>query len=205
MLVWANECLTLTTPAAYFNTKINTLEFVVVIEAFYSLLILWHLSKTMPLWVQYGILKIMYRISCKIEEVDPINPFPNNPWFLCVCFYVSFENTVGKGEIACNKQFLLFPQCFLPLWITFCHFQTWNCRLQSLWVWKSLKFDVWERVKLISLKEVSVSVALKYNSQQHIKINRIRALMTATFSILMKIYIFKPLYCFVLQVMFFED
>ena len=26
----------------------------------------------------------------------------------------AFENTVGKGEIACNKQFLLFPQCFLP-------------------------------------------------------------------------------------------
>ena len=25
----------------------------------------------------------------------------------------SFENIVGKGEIACNKQFLLFPQCFL--------------------------------------------------------------------------------------------
>ena len=21
------------------------------------------------------------------------------------------ENTVGKGEIACNEQFLLFPQC----------------------------------------------------------------------------------------------
>ena len=33
-----------------------------------------------------------------------------------------FENTVGKGEIACNEQFLLFPQCFLPVWITFCHF-----------------------------------------------------------------------------------
>ena len=26
----------------------------------------------------------------------------------------SFENTVGKGEIAHNEQFLLFPQCFLP-------------------------------------------------------------------------------------------
>ena len=24
------------------------------------------------------------------------------------------ENIVGKGEIACNKQFLLFTQCFLP-------------------------------------------------------------------------------------------
>ena len=23
-----------------------------------------------------------------------------------------FENTVGKGEIACYEQFLLFPQCF---------------------------------------------------------------------------------------------
>ena len=31
------------------------------------------------------------------------------------------ENTVGKGEIARNEQFLLFPQCFLPVWITFCH------------------------------------------------------------------------------------
>ena len=25
------------------------------------------------------------------------------------------ENTVGKGEIACYEQFLLFPQCFLRL------------------------------------------------------------------------------------------
>ena len=26
----------------------------------------------------------------------------------------AFENNVGKGEIACNEQFLVFPQC-LPL------------------------------------------------------------------------------------------
>ena len=25
----------------------------------------------------------------------------------------AFENIVGKGEIARNEQFLLFPQCFL--------------------------------------------------------------------------------------------
>ena len=31
-----------------------------------------------------------------------------------------FENTVGKGEIASNEQFQFFPQCFLPVWITFC-------------------------------------------------------------------------------------
>ena len=35
--------------------------------------------------------------------------------------YKSFENTLGKGEIARNEQFLLFPQCFVPFWITPCH------------------------------------------------------------------------------------
>ena len=29
--------------------------------------------------------------------------------------YKSFENTVGKGEIAHKEQFLLFSQCFLPI------------------------------------------------------------------------------------------
>ena len=43
-----------------------------------------------------------------------------------VCPIVSavqvFENTVGKGEIARNEQFLLFPQCFLTILRTFCQF-----------------------------------------------------------------------------------
>ena len=30
----------------------------------------------------------------------------------------AFENTVGKGEIAHNEQFLLFPKCFLLNQIT---------------------------------------------------------------------------------------
>ena len=49
------------------------------------------------------------------------NPFPNKPWFLLVCS-TSLENTVGKGEIARYEQFLLCPQCFLPVCRTFCHF-----------------------------------------------------------------------------------
>ena len=91
-----------------------------------------------------------------------LNPFPNKPWFLRVCttgilktlwekeklHYRYFENTVGKKEIARNEQFLLFPQCFLPIWRTFCHFhRIQNCRLQTLLVWKSLKFVVCESVK----------------------------------------------------------
>ena len=38
------------------------------------------------------------------------NPFPNKPMFLHGCNLLSFENTVGKGEIARNEQFLLFPK-----------------------------------------------------------------------------------------------
>ena len=28
--------------------------------------------------------------------------------------HTSLLKTLGKGEIACDKQFLLIPQCFLP-------------------------------------------------------------------------------------------
>ena len=41
-----------------------------------------------------------------------LDRFPEKPWFLRICSTKSFENTVGKGEIARNEQFLLFPQCF---------------------------------------------------------------------------------------------
>ena len=73
-------------------------------------------------------------IHCLINALpcNPnFNPFPNKPWFLHVCITSlcsRVENTVGKGEIAHNKQFL-------------------NCRLQNPSVWKGPKFVVWERVK----------------------------------------------------------
>ena len=77
-----------------------------------------------------------------------VNPFPNKPCFLHVP--IQFENTVGKGEIVHNEQFLLFSHCFLPVLPSFCHFyQIWNCHLQTLWLWKSLKLVVSDRVKLL--------------------------------------------------------
>ena len=44
------------------------------------------------------------------------------------------EKTVGKGEIACSEQFLLFPQCFQKTWTA----DTYKPGL------------VWERVKPLS-------------------------------------------------------
>ena len=51
-------------------------------------------------------------------------PFPKQGLVLTCLQHKSFENPVGKGEIARNEQFLLFPQCFLPFWRTFYHFHT---------------------------------------------------------------------------------
>ena len=49
------------------------------------------------------------------------NPVPNKPWLLLVCI-TSLLKTVGKGEIACNEQFLLFPLCVQPIWRTLSFF-----------------------------------------------------------------------------------
>ena len=61
----------------------------------------------------------------------------------------SFENTAGKGEIACYEQFLLFLQCFLTFWRTFCHFIKFkNYHLQTISIWKGPKCFVLERVNV---------------------------------------------------------
>ena len=90
--------------------------------------------------VQLMIASVIYKI-----KLGFINPFPNKGLFFTCLWYKSFENTVGKGEIAHNEQFLLFPQRFQPIWRSFCRFHPiLNCRLKILY--KSLKFVVWERV-----------------------------------------------------------
>ena len=85
------------------------------------------------------------------QTVPYFNLFPNKPLFLHVCGTGLFiENTVAKGEIARNEQFLRFPQCYLTFWRTLCYFhQIQNCHLQTLSVLKNLKFVVWEGVKNI--------------------------------------------------------
>ena len=82
-----------------------------------------------------------------VEVWEIVNTLSNKPWFLHVSNTILLKTLWGNCEISRGEQFLLFPQCFLPVWITLCHFhQNLNCRLQTLSVWKSLKFVVWERV-----------------------------------------------------------
>ena len=54
--------------------------------------------------------------------------------------YKAVENIVRKGDIACNKQFRLFSQCFLPYMTVIFHSKcTLKCRLQFVSIWTSLK------------------------------------------------------------------
>ena len=49
---------------------------------------------------------------------DLHEPFLKQALVFTCLQYKSFENTVGKGEIAFNEQFLLLSQCYLPVWRT---------------------------------------------------------------------------------------
>ena len=66
------------------------------------------------------------------------------------------ENIVRKGEIACNKQFLLFSQCFLLYVALIFHFKcTLNCRLQFVSIWTSLKFCCLVMVEIFTKRQNS--------------------------------------------------
>ena len=57
---------------------------------------------------------IVWLQSLTCTKIWFIDPLPSNAAFLVTHLrYIAVENIVRKGEIACNRQFLLFPQCFL--------------------------------------------------------------------------------------------
>ena len=69
-----------------------------------------------------------------------INPLPHNTTFWHQQ-YIAVENIVRKGEIACNKQYLLFFTTFLPDIALIFHFKcTLKYRLQFASIRTSLKF-----------------------------------------------------------------
>ena len=129
----------------------------------------WRLLKTF-LEREKMMVTSIFSFSCNVFNPSQkellILTFPKQA-LVCMCLqFMSSENTAGKGEIACNEQFLLFWHCFLSVWRTFFHYhQIWNCHLQTLWIWKSLKFVVWERVNLhllCCLQILWISTSLKF-------------------------------------------
>ena len=58
-------------------------------------------------------------LSCK----DLFNPFPYNDTFRRPLETSVLKTPWEKEKLLVTSKFLLFPQCFLPIWITFCHFR----------------------------------------------------------------------------------
>ena len=86
------------------------------------------------------------------------SPFPKQTLVFTCLQCKAFENTIGKGETACNKQFLFLPHCFLPVWRTFCHFMS-KLKLSSAMSFSLEECNgVWERVdtKRIDTKSLPV-------------------------------------------------
>ena len=70
-------------------------------------------------------------LLCMTVSHRCINPLEQALVFTCL-WYESFENTVGKGEIAHNEQFLIYPQCFLRAYRTLCNFIKFCKRLECV-------------------------------------------------------------------------
>ena len=88
------------------------------------------------------------QINCVQILVSVFKPFQNKPWFLCVCSTSLLKTLWEKEKLLVTSNFSFSHSVFYPFLEIFCHFhQIWNCRLQSLSVWKRLKCVVWERVK----------------------------------------------------------
>ena len=61
-----------------------------------------------------------------------------------------------------NEQFLLFPQCFLPAWITFCHFRQISLlKIHNYYPKQNDKNLDWPKFKALAGNNINVSEKLK--------------------------------------------
>ena len=79
-----------------------------------------------------------------------VNPFPNKPWFLCVCCESLLKTLQQKEKFLVTSNFSFSHSVFYLFGELHLH-QIQNCRLQTLTVWKSQNLVVWQRVKSSTL------------------------------------------------------
>ena len=70
-------------------------------------------------------------------------PFPNEPWFLRICGTSLLKTLWGKEKLIVKSNFSFFLSVFYPFgYISAISITNENRRLQTLSVWKCLKFVV---------------------------------------------------------------
>ena len=73
--------------------------------------------------------KVFCILYLKFYNMNHSYPFSKQALVLCACSTIFFENTLEKEEIARNKQFPLFSQCFLHFWEIFLKIEIIVCKL----------------------------------------------------------------------------
>ena len=95
-----------------------------------------------------------------ILHLNEFNPFPNKSCFLHVCIAILLKTLWEMEKLLVTRNFpfsLCVFNSFVELSAIFIKFA--KCHLQTLSVWKGIKFVVWERVtnyQIRSLKDYSM-------------------------------------------------
>ena len=77
-----------------------------------------------------------------------LNPSPTKSWVVRECTTSLFKTLWEKEKLLIFSNFSSSHSAFYPLGeLSAIFIKVKNCRLQTLSIWKSLKFVVWERVK----------------------------------------------------------
>ena len=88
------------------------------------------------------------KFCCLVMGEIAFNPFPNKPWFLRVCRTSLFKTLWEKEKLLVTSNFSFSHSVFYLFYeFSASLYQIWNCRLQTLPIWNSLKFVVWEKFK----------------------------------------------------------
>ena len=91
------------------------------------------------------------------------------PWFLCVCSTSFLKTLWEKKKLLLRSNSSFSHSVFLPFRKTSHHFpQLQNCRLQTLKIWTSVEFVVWERVTTLKFKFSTSVYHLFYKTFVHI-------------------------------------
>ena len=115
-------------------------------NAFKPALIHHHRPTSFPVFIEYGSFSWIWKLKNFDRIVNWFYHFPNRRWLLQVCS-ISLLKTLRKRRSCSLRAISPFPTVFSTSLRIFCYFHSiQNFRLQSLSVWKNLKFVVWESV-----------------------------------------------------------
>ena len=126
------------------------------------------------------LMRAMWKSKGSSEKMfeNKINPFPNKPWFLHVCSTSLLKTLWEKEKLLVTSNFSFSNSVFYPfgeLSAILIKFK--NCHLQTLSVWKRLKFVIWERVNAHSYTQTDTGPWYRLSCNWEVGLNTNQSLV----------------------------